>query len=235
MARGLFVKSRHRGNVGWCQRIACGAWTRGVLYFFGALVLSIALVQVCLWAAAEKTNVRAKWLMHATVIHIRYCRPDGVRQNRTVISGIVSSTYKCSFSRRVKRHTQRTRRNSAGGRLRCDTSRKNRGSQTLHDIGVCGVVRVSNFLLIYHYRVGMSRSTAGMDTAGLFRAADFAHDPGIVIVPLILITLRRAFTGRFDKHRKIARWTLPLWFYVCVTGVIVLDGVHSFTRRLTQT
>ena len=42
----------------------------GVLYFFGALVLSTALVQVCLWAAAEKSNVRAKWLMHATVIHI---------------------------------------------------------------------------------------------------------------------------------------------------------------------
>jgi hypothetical protein len=41
-----------------------------VLYFFGALVLSTALVQVCLWASAEKTNVRAKWLMHATVIHI---------------------------------------------------------------------------------------------------------------------------------------------------------------------
>lgn len=42
----------------------------GVLYFFGALVLSTALVQVCLWASANKTNVRAKWLMHATVLHI---------------------------------------------------------------------------------------------------------------------------------------------------------------------
>ena len=42
----------------------------GVLYFFGALVLSTALVQVCLWAARHKTNVRAKWLMHATVMHI---------------------------------------------------------------------------------------------------------------------------------------------------------------------
>jgi protoheme IX farnesyltransferase len=42
----------------------------GVLYFFGALLLSTALVQVCLWAATEKTNVRAKWLMHATVLHI---------------------------------------------------------------------------------------------------------------------------------------------------------------------
>src|SRR5271154_275778 len=42
----------------------------GVLYFFGALVISTALMQVCLWAASTKTNVRAKWLMHATVLHI---------------------------------------------------------------------------------------------------------------------------------------------------------------------
>jgi heme o synthase len=42
----------------------------GILYFFGALVLSVALLLVCLWAASAKTNVRAKWLMHATVIHI---------------------------------------------------------------------------------------------------------------------------------------------------------------------
>jgi len=42
----------------------------GVTYFFGALVVSTALVQVCLWAASAKTNVRAKWLMHATVLHI---------------------------------------------------------------------------------------------------------------------------------------------------------------------
>jgi len=42
----------------------------GVRYFFGALVISTALVQVCLWAASAKTNVRAKWLMHATVLHI---------------------------------------------------------------------------------------------------------------------------------------------------------------------
>jgi heme o synthase len=42
----------------------------GVRYFFGALVVSVALLQVCLWAATAKTNIRAKWLMHATVIHI---------------------------------------------------------------------------------------------------------------------------------------------------------------------
>ncbi|MGD0909645.1 MAG: heme o synthase [Candidatus Acidiferrales bacterium] len=42
----------------------------GAHYFFGALVLGILLVEVCLWAAASKTNIRAKWLMHATVLHL---------------------------------------------------------------------------------------------------------------------------------------------------------------------
>ncbi|MGD0955601.1 MAG: DUF420 domain-containing protein [Candidatus Acidiferrales bacterium] len=43
----------------------------------------------------------------------------------------------------------------------------------------------------------------------------------VVIVPLVLITLTRALRERFDRHRAIARWTLPLWLYVSVTGVIV--------------
>ena len=42
----------------------------GMSYFFGALVVSLGLLQVCVWAASLKTNVRAKWLMHATVMHI---------------------------------------------------------------------------------------------------------------------------------------------------------------------
>jgi protoheme IX farnesyltransferase len=42
----------------------------GVLYFFGALIVSTALVQVAVWAASSKSNARAKWLMHATVLHI---------------------------------------------------------------------------------------------------------------------------------------------------------------------
>ena len=42
----------------------------GIRYFFGALILGMALVQACLWASRMRTNVRAKWLMHATVAHI---------------------------------------------------------------------------------------------------------------------------------------------------------------------
>lgn len=41
------------------------------------------------------------------------------------------------------------------------------------------------------------------------------------ILPLALTTLFRAWREQFPKHRRIARWTLPLWFYVSVTGVIV--------------
>lgn len=43
----------------------------------------------------------------------------------------------------------------------------------------------------------------------------------VVIVPLVLITLHRAVKERFELHRKIARWTWPLWMYVSVTGVVI--------------
>lgn len=43
----------------------------------------------------------------------------------------------------------------------------------------------------------------------------------MVNLPMILLTLYRAFRGQFEKHRRIARWTLPIWIYVSVTGVLV--------------
>jgi len=43
----------------------------------------------------------------------------------------------------------------------------------------------------------------------------------VVIVPMILVTLNRARLERFELHKKIARWTWPLWMYVSVTGVII--------------
>lgn len=41
------------------------------------------------------------------------------------------------------------------------------------------------------------------------------------IVPMVIVTVVRALRRRFDRHRAIARWTLPLWLYVSVTGVVV--------------
>lgn len=43
----------------------------------------------------------------------------------------------------------------------------------------------------------------------------------IAIVPLALLTTARGLTGKVEKHRKIARWTMPIWLYVSLTGVIV--------------
>jgi len=42
----------------------------------------------------------------------------------------------------------------------------------------------------------------------------------IVVLPLVLITFFLSLTGRIPAHRKVARWTFPLWLYVSVTGVI---------------
>ena len=43
----------------------------------------------------------------------------------------------------------------------------------------------------------------------------------VVILPMVLITVTRALKGRIEKHRQIAHWTLPLWLYVSVTGVVI--------------
>jgi uncharacterized membrane protein YozB (DUF420 family) len=82
--------------------------------------------------------------------------------------------------------------------------------------------------VIYHIRVGH----VVFQGQGWIRPVYFvlltSHTIlAIVIVPLILITLRRAWMEKYDKHRIIARWTLPLWFYVCVTGVIVYLMVYQ--------
>ena len=49
-----------------------------------------------------------------------------------------------------------------------------------------------------------------------------------VIVPLVLFTLLNAFQEKFDKHRKLARITWPIWFYVAVTGVVVYLMINKY-------
>lgn len=76
--------------------------------------------------------------------------------------------------------------------------------------------------LIYHYRVGHMVFQGQGWIRPVYFALLLSHTIlAIVIVPMILVTLRRAWLQKFDKHRIIARWTLPLWFYVSITGVIV--------------
>jgi putative membrane protein len=92
--------------------------------------------------------------------------------------------------------------------------------------GVSTVFLVS--YVLYHIRVGHVVFQGQGWIRPIYFALLLSHTVlAIVIVPLILITLRRAWLEKFDKHRVIARWTLPLWFYVCVTGVIVYVMVYQ--------
>jgi uncharacterized membrane protein YozB (DUF420 family) len=82
--------------------------------------------------------------------------------------------------------------------------------------------------VLYHLRVGHVVFQGLGWVRPVYFALLLSHTVlAIVIVPLILITLRRAWTEKFDQHRRIARLTLPLWFYVCVTGVIVYLMVYQ--------
>jgi putative membrane protein len=76
--------------------------------------------------------------------------------------------------------------------------------------------------LTYHYYHGETTFLGQGIVRPFYFAVLISHVfLAIVIVPLVLITLVRALRGDFVRHRKIARWTLPLWLYVSVTGVIV--------------
>ncbi|MGA2299251.1 MAG: DUF420 domain-containing protein [Candidatus Acidiferrum sp.] len=106
------------------------------------------------------------------------------------------------------------------------------GKRDLHKKLMLSAFAVSTVFLVsylvYHYRVGHVAFQGHGWIRPVYFALLLSHTLlAILIVPLILVTLRRAWLERFDKHRLIARWTLPLWFYVCVTGVIVYLMVYQ--------
>ena len=83
--------------------------------------------------------------------------------------------------------------------------------------------------LIYHYHVGSVPFTGQGWTRRLYFTILISHTSlAVTIVPLVLITLYRALRNRFEHHKRIARWTLPLWLYVSVTGVIVYGMLYGF-------
>ena len=78
------------------------------------------------------------------------------------------------------------------------------------------------FYLYFHAHAGVIRFGGQGWIRPVYFTLLLSHTTlAVVIVPLVLITLTRAFKERFDSHRRIARWTLPLWLYVSVTGVVV--------------
>jgi uncharacterized membrane protein YozB (DUF420 family) len=76
--------------------------------------------------------------------------------------------------------------------------------------------------LTYHYHTGSKHFTGQGTIRTVYFVILTSHTIlAVVIVPMVLITLFRALRERFARHKRLARWTLPLWFYVSVTGVII--------------
>jgi uncharacterized membrane protein YozB (DUF420 family) len=108
-----------------------------------------------------------------------------------------------------------------------------RGRRAAHKRCMLAAVATSALFLtsyvIYHANAG-SRPFPG---EGAVRVIYFAvlltHVPlAAAILPLALTTTVRGLRGQFDRHTRIARWTLPLWLYVSVTGVVIYVMLYWF-------
>jgi uncharacterized membrane protein YozB (DUF420 family) len=76
--------------------------------------------------------------------------------------------------------------------------------------------------LIYHYHVGSVKFTGQGWIRPVYFSILISHTVlAASVVPLALIALVRALRKKFDKHRRVARWTLPIWLYVSITGVVI--------------
>jgi uncharacterized membrane protein YozB (DUF420 family) len=116
--------------------------------------------------------------------------------------------------------------------LACGYAAIRSGKVAVHKTFMISAFAVSSVFLVsylvYHYRVGhVTFQGQGWIRPVYFVLLTSHTILAVVIVPLILVTLRRAWLEKFDRHRAIARWTLPLWFYVSVTGVIVYLMVYQ--------
>ena len=86
---------------------------------------------------------------------------------------------------------------------------------------VCSCLFLTSYL-IYHYHVGSIPFTGQGWIRPVYFTILITHIVlAATIPPLALITLYRAWRGQFDRHKRIARWTWPLWMYVSVTGVVI--------------
>lgn len=84
--------------------------------------------------------------------------------------------------------------------------------------------------LIYHFNSGLAKFGGEGIIRPIYFTILIAHVLiAVVITPLVPVTVYRALKGQFDKHKRLARWTWPLWMYVAVSGVVVYAmAVHFF-------
>ena len=85
----------------------------------------------------------------------------------------------------------------------------------------CSIAFLVSYLL-YHYHAGSVRFQGTGAVRTVYFAILLSHTVLAAAVPfLAVVTLYRALKGRFERHRALARWTLPIWLYVSVTGVAI--------------
>lgn len=110
-----------------------------------------------------------------------------------------------------------------------------RGNVQAHRRLMLSALTVSTLFLVsyvtYHAQYGSVRFTGQGAVRAIYFVILVTHVIlAAAIVPLVIVTLRRALAGDFARHRRIARWTYPLWLYVSVTGVVVYLLLYHFYR-----
>jgi putative membrane protein len=86
--------------------------------------------------------------------------------------------------------------------------------------------------LVYHASAGTVRFRGTGAIRAVYLSILATHTVLAAAVPFLAIaTLRRGLAGRYDAHRRLARWTLPIWLYVSVTGVVVYVMLYHAAYR----
>ena len=103
-----------------------------------------------------------------------------------------------------------------------------KGSENAHRMSMIGALSASSLFLIsyvtHHFlRQSLIKTFPGEGAIKTFYYFILGSHSilAAIILPLVIITVMRALKGNFEKHKKIARWTFPIWLYVSVTGVAV--------------
>ena len=101
-----------------------------------------------------------------------------------------------------------------------------RGQTQEHRLCMLAAFVTSALLLasyvVYHLNVGSVAFTGQGTIRIVYFTILISHIIlAIIILPMVIVTLLRALRGQLESHRRIAKWTLPLWLYVSVTGVVV--------------
>lgn len=108
-----------------------------------------------------------------------------------------------------------------------------RGRREAHKRVMLAAFTVSTLFLIsyltYHAQVGSVRYPHPGAIRTVYLIILFTHTVLAAAVPVLaIVTLRRGLAGNFVRHKAIARWTLPIWLYVSVTGVVVYLMLYQF-------